>query len=99
MDDTSAPATKADVGLIMNEIGKLYMANEQWKDELHEYIDEKAQEAKDHFDVVAENIKHDLWGIHPSATLRASPDKISVLNDRSKNHEERLVVVERQLAI
>lgn len=91
MEHSTTPATKADIGLIMNEIGKLYIANEQWKDEIITYVDNKAEETKRHFDVVAENLKHDFWGIHN--------DKISVLNDQANDHEERLVTIEKQLAI
>jgi hypothetical protein len=47
--DRNSPATKADIQLIMTEIGRLYAANEQWKDELIE-----------HFDLAAEDIKHNF---------------------------------------
>jgi hypothetical protein len=50
-DDDKAPATKADIQLLMAEIGKLYDANERWKDEL-----------KGHFDLTVENIRTDLTG-------------------------------------
>ncbi len=87
----SPPATKADIGMVMTEIGKLYIANEQWKDEIITCVDNKAEETKRHFDVVAEDLKHDFWGIHN--------DKISVLNDRSSDHEERIITIEKQLTI
>lgn len=48
-NDRQAPATKEDIALLMEQIGKLYDANEQWKDEIKQY-----------FDIVAENIKYDL---------------------------------------
>ena len=48
-DDKQAPATKQDMAMLMDELGKLYDVNERWKDEL-----------KQHFDVVAENIHHDM---------------------------------------
>ena len=47
--DKASLATKADITAIMSELGKLYDANERWKDEL-----------KGHFDVTVENIRHDL---------------------------------------
>ena len=46
-----APATKADIRMLMVEIGKLYDANQRWKDEL-----------KGHFDLAVENIRTDLVG-------------------------------------
>jgi KaiC/GvpD/RAD55 family RecA-like ATPase len=49
--DPSAPATKADIQLIMAELGKLYDANQRWKNEM-----------KEHFDLTVENIRHDLEG-------------------------------------
>lgn len=50
-DQDQSPATKQDIRLLMDEIGKLYQANEKWKEEL-----------KQHFDVVAENLIHDFRG-------------------------------------
>lgn len=49
--DPQARATKQDITLLMNEIGKLYDANERWKEEL-----------KLHFDTVAENLVADFRG-------------------------------------
>lgn len=49
-DDTS-PATKADIKMLMDSIGKLYDANEKWKNEL-----------KAHFDLQSELVRHDLLG-------------------------------------
>ncbi len=48
---SQAPATKADIKLLMGEIGKLYGANERWKNEL-----------KQHFDLAVENISAELKG-------------------------------------
>lgn len=50
-NDPTAPATKADIALVMNEIGKLYDANQRLKHDLRE-----------HFDFTVENIRHDLEG-------------------------------------
>jgi hypothetical protein len=49
--DSKAPATKQDIQLLMTAIGKLYDANEQWKEEL-----------KHHFDLTAETIRQDVQG-------------------------------------
>jgi hypothetical protein len=51
--DENAPATKKDVQLLMQEIGKLYAACDGWKDEiLHE------------FRIVVEDMRHDMIGTH-----------------------------------
>jgi hypothetical protein len=78
--DENAPATKKDVQLLMQEMGKLYekisklyVANERWKEEIvHE------------FKVVAENIRHDMIGIH---------------KDKIANHEDRLVRLEQHMGV
>lgn len=50
MSDT-APATKADIKMLMNSIGELSQANEAWKSGIiHE------------FHIVAKEIQHDLGG-------------------------------------
>lgn len=85
--DNTAPATKADISILMQRMGDMDNNIHALKIQ----VDQKADETKRHFDVVAEDLKHDFWGIHN--------DKISVLNDRSNNHEERIVTIEKQLAI
>jgi hypothetical protein len=87
MDDT-APATKGDLSKLERATNQSLQALEQ---RIMQYMDSKTEETKRHFDVVAENLKHDFRGIHK--------DKISVLEDRSKDHGERLAVMEKQLAI
>ena len=47
--DGKSSATKDDITAIMGELGKLYDANERWKDEM-----------KKHFDLAVEIIRHDL---------------------------------------
>ncbi len=47
--DGKSSATKDDIAAIMGELGKIYDANERWKDEL-----------KKHFDLAIEIIRHDL---------------------------------------
>jgi hypothetical protein len=49
MSDTSALATKNDIKLLMDSMGRIYDANERWKDEM-----------KHHFDVALENTAHDI---------------------------------------
>lgn len=47
--DSTAPATKQDVRLLMDEIGKLYRANERWKDEILDADEKWKEELKQHF--------------------------------------------------
>ena len=65
----------------MEEIGKLYRANEQWKDEIIEHTERWKSEIKGHFDVVAENIKQDV--LH------------GALQDKVGQHEDRIIRLER----
>jgi len=51
----SSPATKDDIQALMEQIGRLYDANERWKGEVIE-------ETKRHFDLTVETIRHDLVG-------------------------------------
>lgn len=88
-----APATKKDITMLMTEIGKLYEANERWKDEILEsseqwkneiiMANEKwKDEIKAHFDFVAENIKYDFKG---------------AFKDKVEQHEDRLVRLEEHV--
>jgi hypothetical protein len=56
--DETAPATKQDIRLLMDEIGRLYAANERWKDEIIDQVDERIAASEErvtgHFEVVAE---------------------------------------------
>ena len=40
-DNSQIAATKQDVSLLMEEIGKLYEANQRWKEEIIETIEQK----------------------------------------------------------
>lgn len=96
--DTTAPATKADITLVMDKIGKLYDATERWKQEIideldiriehqfEKHFDRRMGEIKYYFDIAVENIRYDL--------VHANREEIEVLKDRSKNHERRIVVLE-----
>jgi hypothetical protein len=81
--DPQALATKQDIALLMEQIGKFYLATERWKNELEERLDTKLQKAvndmKLYFDVVAENMLDDFkrgW------------------NDRFDGHEKRISKLE-----
>ncbi|MBU0458352.1 hypothetical protein KKF03_02780, partial [Patescibacteria group bacterium] len=82
--DDDAPATKKDISMVMDSIGKLYIANEgwkneilakslEWKDEILNKQKEWKGETKEQFDIIAENIHHDVSG--------ANKDEIEVLKD------------------
>lgn len=69
----SPPATKFDIELLMNSVGRLYDANERWKQEI-------IQETNDKFDFTVETLRRDV----PAA----KSDQIEVLNDRIHRLEE-----------
>ena len=88
-DDTKTPATKADIQLLMAEIGKLYDATEQWKEQVIEEVNKQTAEQiaasearmKRHFEVVAEDMRHDFQG---------------AFRDKLEQHEERIVRLEQK---
>jgi len=80
MEDHTTPVTKADINALMDSIGKLYDANEAWKEEIIR-----------HFDVVVENIRHDLEG--------ANRDEIEVLKDSKASHEQRITRLESHVGL
>jgi hypothetical protein len=90
VEDSKTPATKKDIALLMNEMAKLYGAQEQWKREIidrqkvwKDEILEGQAHGKDeiirHFDVVVETIRHDLLG--------ANRDEMEGVKDRVKRLE------------
>jgi len=62
MKKFQTPATKADFIARMGSIGKLHVANEAWRDEILTANEGWKDEIIRHFDVVVENIRHDLEG-------------------------------------
>jgi hypothetical protein len=85
---SQAPASKEDIRLLMEQIGRLYDSNERWKDEIIREVDGRiaASEArlKHHFDLAVETIRDDLLGAH---------------KDRIEDHEARIVRLERQTGV
>lgn len=77
--DPTSPATKADIKLLMDSIGKLYDANKRWKDEIVGSMDQWKDDIRGHFDVAVEQIRDDLKGAN---------------KDRIENHEHRLRALE-----
>lgn len=86
-----APATKQDIYLLMIELGKLYDANERWKDDLLLANEKWKEEIIRHFDVTAENMRHDLLGMHH--------DSIELLKDAKVQHHQRISRIERFLRL
>ncbi|MEK7218184.1 MAG: hypothetical protein AAB728_01825 [Patescibacteria group bacterium] len=80
--DHTAPATKQDIALLMESIGKLYNADERWKDEIIDANERWKDEIIRHVDVTVENIRHELRS--------ANREEIEVLKDRSKDHGARI---------
>lgn len=76
---TSAPATKQDVRLIMEELGKLYDANEGWKTEIVGKMETWKKEVIEGFHVVAENIHKDA--------ISANKETIDLHRNRIENIE------------
>jgi hypothetical protein len=102
--ETNPPATKADIDALMDSIGKLYDSNERWmnqiltanerfRDEILESVrrskTEAVEETKRHFDVVMEDIRHDLLG--------ANRDEVISLRNSKVDHEQRLLRIERSV--
>lgn len=77
---------KEDTHRVSVAVEKLYAASEEWKDEIIERMERWKDEIINHFHVIAEDLRHDLLGIHT--------DKISLLADKVNDHEERITVLE-----
>lgn len=89
--DDTIPATKADIRLLMEEMARLYDANQRWKDEILEHVAAAEIRTKEHFDVVAENLRHDYAG--------AFEDKLGQHTDTIERHEDRLLRLERRAGL
>jgi len=87
MAQDNAPATKLDIKMLMDEIGRLYDANLKWKEEIIEKMKKWKFEIERHFDVVAENMHHDLLG--------ANNDEIENLKNSKDDHEKRIHKLEK----
>ena len=84
--DTKAPATKADLlslkDELKQEIKDLYQANEKWKDEILDHQKAWKDEILHHFDLVMENYQADIVG--------AFGDRLQWLRDVQQAHGKRL---------
>ncbi len=100
-DDGGAPATKDDVRMLMEEFGKMWMwkadvdewrsETDRWKIGFEAKMELWKQEVKDHFDVVAENIRHDFSS--------ANREEIAVLKDGHKENKKRIDALEQAVGL
>jgi flagellar basal body-associated protein FliL len=100
--DDQAVATKADIRMLMDAIGKMYddtanwedeirAENVQWKEELKAENAQWKEELKRHMTLVTETILSEFRSIHQ--------DKIHMVDDKVNNHEKRIHKIETRLAI
>jgi len=104
--DSQSLATKKDIQILMDKMGKTYDRierlhedNAKWKDEIldtmDKRMDKRLKESEDkiinNFNVVAENIHHDTAG--------ANKDEIEVLKDSRQNHEKRIIKLEKHTSL
>jgi hypothetical protein len=80
MTQEHQPATKGDFEMLSLHFNELERKVEAFKDEILR-----------HFDVIVEDLRHDLIG--------ARSDEIEVLKDGRRNHEERLRRLERSVGL
>ena len=80
MTDDTTPATKADIQALMDSIGRLYDANEHWKDEVILS-----------FSISVEHFRQELIGIHKD-TIRLLEDRTKSHDGRILRLETRLGV-------
>jgi hypothetical protein len=78
----TAPATKADIQMLMDAIGNLYDATARWNDETK-------KEVTEHFDLVAENLRYELVSAHR--------EKVELLDEKTRDHDRRLRTLEHRI--
>jgi hypothetical protein len=78
--DSSAPATKRDIGLLMEQMGAYYDKTERRISGLQEEMKAWKKEIIHEFHVSVENIRHDLKGAN---------------KDRIEDHEHRISRLEQ----
>jgi hypothetical protein len=83
----TAPATKDDIRMLMDEFGKMYDSMEKWKDWLHSDMETWKQELKAHFDLSVEQTRYEL--------VSANREEIEVLKDGHRENRKRIVALER----
>ncbi|HUY92240.1 MAG TPA: hypothetical protein VMV10_26100 [Pirellulales bacterium] len=90
-DDSTAPATKEDIRLLMEQMGKLYDADARWKDDIQNSISRWKDEIIEHFDVAVETIRHEMRAAHH--------DSIELLRDQTADHAKRIKRLERHAGL
>ena len=99
MSKLDQPATKGDLANLESrletKIDKIEHRLETKLEKLEHCIDDKLDAFKDeilrHFDIIAENLRHDALG--------ARSDEIEVLKDSKKDHERRLTRLEQSAGL
>jgi hypothetical protein len=79
--DESVPATKADVSMLMDQMGKYY-------ESMYSEVVRFKEEMKGHFDFAVEQIRYEL--------RHANHDEIEVLKDQSEDHDKRIRTLEQR---
>ena len=99
-DNAQAAATKQDIKLLMDEMGRLYdhigtmktelktELKEEITQELKEYMDEKSKETHDYFNFYAGKLHKDMVG--------ATEDVIQSLREKDENHKQRIIILEQK---
>ena len=96
-DNTQSPATKQDIAMLMEEIGKLYDANQRWKDEIIQKTVSK-QEWRVELDALRLEMKAQNSKMFDEFRLVAEDlrhELFGITKDRLEGHEERIVRLER----
>ena len=86
-NDDDAPATKGDLKQMATKDDLKKMATKDDLKKIRGEMSSMKDEILRHFDVVAEDIRHDLQG--------ANRDEIEVLKDGKTDHEQRIVHLEQ----
>lgn len=79
-DDPHSPATQSDLQQIHVEMHERFTTMDEQFQRVFEHIDRKVEEIMRHFDVVAEQLRHDALG--------ANRDDIEVVKDRVARLEQ-----------
>ncbi len=70
---------------VMGEIGKLYDAQERWKDEILERMDERFSKEHLYTGALIENLRDDIYAVHGQ--------RITILDDRLTRVERKTGIV------
>lgn len=86
--DDQSPATKKDIRILMDQMGRYYLKTEDRIREYKEYTEDRLKEhnedIKRYFDIRVEDIRHDLLGVN---------------KDKIEQHEDRIRRLERHAGL